>query len=298
MAKQRKQKEEIKEQSGTGIVLIARGHPMYGHYAYNAAVCCKFISPELPVTVVTSNGCLSQLDTDQVQLFDTIIEAGSKWAEDGNYFQTKLWLDEITPYEKTLYLDVDMAWNPRKKITDFLELLSGMEFQCVSRGEIDVEKYQSTVGDWMDYSTLKELYGLSHIYNVSSELIYFEKGTKVFEYARKAYEENKIQPKQFAGTKPDEPYLALGIALSETILPLSEFEPTYWQNRFFNKFKKDELIYEEYYAISAGGNSNAVNTERMYNNIVGATFNGMGINRTPYKLQHKRNVLKKERQLL
>lgn len=282
-------------------MLIAHGHPMYAHYAYNLTVGIKNTDRTIQVALITSGNCTGQLSEDQLSLFDQIIEAKAEWIEHKsgqNYLLNKLYLDEATPFAKTLYLDVDMAWNGRKSINELFDLLNGCTFQPVIYRMIDCENYEQNVGDWMDYKQLHEVYGIKSTPELSSEVIYFEEGTTVFAKARKVYDENKLTVRAFAGAKPDEPYLSAGYALSDETVRFIGWTPTYWQNRYFTKFKKDEDILTEYYAVSAGGNINAKNTERLYNTLTGASFNGMGISRTPYKLQHKRNVLKRERQLL
>lgn len=291
-----KKKEETK-----GVLLIAHGHPMYAHYAYNLAVSLKNAERSIDITLITSGNCTSQLSEEKLSIFDNIKQAKAEWIEHktgANYLLNKLYLDKATPYDKTIFMDVDLAWNIRRNPLELFALLDGCTFQPVIYDYINCKEYQSSSNHWMDYSQLFELYGIESTPDLSSEIIYYTKDTDVFAKARKVYDENKINVRSFSGAKPDEPYLSAGYSQSKEQVKLLTWIPTYWQNRYFTKFRKDADILSEFYAISAGGNVNAKNTERLYNTLIGASFNGMGINETPYKLQHKRNVLKKERQLI
>lgn len=295
MAKSKQQKAK----EGTGVLLMAHGHPMYAHYAYNLAVGLRFAKCEHPIAIITSGRCLDILEPEQRKVFDIVIPAKTEWITDKdgtNYLLNKLYLDDATPFEKTLFLDVDMVWNPRRKVSDLLAEVDGKEFQPIVFNLIDINTYTRGAGDWMDYKDVAAYAGVTNLAEISSELMYFE-STNVFKEARKAYNAGfNVRP--FAGGKPDEPYLMAAYAKVNKGQTPNIFVPTYWQNRNIRHFLKDEDIYNGYYAISAGGNLNAVNTVRIYNTLTGAIFNGMGIKRTPYKLQHKRNVLKKERALL
>ena len=285
------------KREGTGVVMIASGHPMYAHYAYNLAVSLRFMASDIKICLLVSGGSISQLSDEQKAIFSEIKEIPFDYYTDEivNPFKTKLNLDLLTPYEKTLYLDVDMVWIPRKSVNDMIAQLDGATFQPIILNEIDLETYEHKQGDWFDYSDVKG--DITKLYNISSEVMYFEK-TDIFKKARKVYDDNKLNVVSFGGAQPDEPYFMVAMAMSEEKPLYTEYIATYWQNRYFTKMMKDDYVYDNFFLVSAGGNINAQNTIRMYNRTVGSVFYGMGIQSAPYKLQDKRNVLKKERMLL
>jgi len=289
------------DKKGTGIVLIAHGLPIWGFYAFNLAVGLKRVSPTIPITVVTSGGAFSQLEKKEIDsVIDNIIQASPQWTSTAtgyDVFYNKLCLDLCTPYEKTLYLDVDQAWIPRRPVEDLLAITEGSSFFPVTYKEIDCATYERVNGDWMDYKQLKEFYGVDKCHTISSEIMYFEEGTEVFKNARKVYNDNKIERKKFGDGHADEPFITAGMALSKVDPAFVPFTPSYWQGRNYKKIPKDESVYQEYFTVSIGGNWNAQNSERMYNAITGANYYEMGVKRPVYKAQHKKLAVK-SRQVL
>tara|TARA_R110000868_G_scaffold25994_3_gene100710 strand:+ start:656 stop:1540 length:885 start_codon:yes stop_codon:yes gene_type:complete len=284
-----------------GIVLIAHGLPMYGFYAFNLAVGLKRVSPTIPITVITSGGAFSQLEKLEIDsVIDNMIVSNPEWTNTKtgyDVFYNKLCLDLCTPYEKTLYLDVDQAWIPRRPVEDLLSIVEGNPFVPITFKEIDCATYERVNGDWMDYKQLKEFYGVDKCYTISSEIMYFESGTEVFKNARKVYNDNKIDRKKFGDGHADEPFITAGMAMSKVQPPFTPFVPSYWQGRDYKKIPKDESVYQEYFTVSIGGNWNARNAERMYNAITGANYYEIGVSRPLYKAQHKKLAVK-SRQVL
>lgn len=290
---------QTKEKKERGCILVALGHPMYTHYAHLMAVGLK-LAGEDNVCLLTDGGGLDMLSEDQKKMFSEIKYIPfDMYSDNGvvNYFKAKLHLDKLTPYKKTLYLDVDQAWNQRRTVQDLYSIYDGCSFQPIILGSFSTTEREIKAGDWMNYADLKTYYEIESVYDLSSEVLYFEE-TNIFELARKVYDENKFEVKKFGGGKPDEPYFIAALALSGIKPKYTDFIPSYWQNRFFTKMLKDEDVYNNFFLISAGGNRNAINTERMFNAINGANFNKIGLATMPYKLQHKNRVLKKERQEL
>ena len=288
---------ETKIEETTGIVLIALGHPMYTHYAYNLAVSLKFHNYNIPICIVTKGGGWDYLFPDQQALFDQRIEAKDEWiygVHGMDYFKAKLHLDEITPFTNTLYLDVDMIWNNNKTVQDMLYEVSGYEFAICNRGRITTP--QKLVSEWIEMKQLKEVYDIDSIYDVSSEVIYFKQGTKVFEQARKVYDENKLTVRDFGGGKPDEVYLSVAIEQLQVKLHASPWMPTYWQPYYFTKWNKEEYILN-HYATSIGGAFIQNNTQKIYNRLCRHYFNRMGIPHTPYQQQAKSRILKERRHI-
>ena len=100
-----------------GVLIIALGHRMYVEKAFNLALSIRATSPSMNITLVHSNN-LSELSAQQRFIFNKLIECKSEYytLEDGtkSYIKAKLYLDKITPYKRTLYLDADMIMIPYK----------------------------------------------------------------------------------------------------------------------------------------------------------------------------------------
>ena len=115
-----------------GIILIATGHAGYGRMAYNMAVTIKAVE-EIPIAVVCDDTALSHLTDDQKKIFDFLIPLPITYRTG---FGAKLHLDELTPFEKTMYVDVDMLWLGRKPSELFTDL-NGISFTAITEGNSD-----------------------------------------------------------------------------------------------------------------------------------------------------------------
>jgi len=110
-----------------GIMLVATGHPYYGNMAYNLAISIKSVE-DISIAVVFTGASLSHLSASQVAIFDHKIEAPDDYRTG---FGVKLHLDQLTPYDQTLCLDVDMLWLSRKP-SDLFDELNGKQFRKAS----------------------------------------------------------------------------------------------------------------------------------------------------------------------
>lgn len=133
----------------------------------------------------------------------------------GRGFETKLYLDEITPYEKTLFIDADcLCTGNLEKVLDSLD---GYPFTAVGR--------MVSEGDFFgDVSARCKKNGVSQVPFFVGALYYFERGPKssaVFGHARKikeSYDESGFV--RLANLPNEEPLLSLGMAIER--LPVFE----------------------------------------------------------------------------
>jgi hypothetical protein len=277
---------------GRGVVLIATGHPYYAHMAFNLLCSLKVQSPELEVALIKSGNSIDQLSKDQTAMFDRIIEASPEMLT-GVYgndpLKLKLHINELTPFNNTLYLDVDMIWSPTKSVSDLINKLSGTSFAIANRGR--VSENEAMKSQWVSVGHLKEQLGITSCYDLSSEVMYFEpNGDKVFDHARKIYDSGILEVKDFAGGKPDEVFLACALELERVTLEESPWYPTYWQPHYFSERKKvymDDEIRDGFYALSSGGAFIAKNVKRLYDMWASHYHYQMGLKRQPYKLMPK-----------
>lgn len=249
-----------------GVITIATKHPLYGRYAYNLAVSVRAIAPEIPITVIADSIGLSHLDDMQLTVFDRIITPD---AEDYNMhgkcvpLVLKYHLHKYSPYECTMFCDADTIFSPMANLHHAFSQLSGNLFTIANRGECDPAKGQS---EWVNEGIIDCPYW----YDLSSEFIYFEKSDiakAVFDGALKHYKEGALQTKMFAGDKPDEPFLMLGM-IEQGIKPhRSPFKPAWWywqEKRHINAmdFKRQYLL------LSMGGKMMTNNEKNIYNEIL------------------------------
>lgn len=276
-----------------GLLLHAFDHPMFGYYAHQLAVGFKHHCPELQVAVVKNNGSLDQLSIDERQIFDYIIEAKDEWIHDGEKFdplKAKLYMNESSPFQKTLFCDVDMQFTPVLSLLDLFSELDGLKFTIANRGKATGERRT----EWMDLSE-GEKYGVSDLYDISSEFIYFENADDVFEAAQMVFNEDKIKVDPFDLNKPDEPYLSLGMSIAGVTPHQVPWFPTYWQPYYFTKLHNLEHCYT-HYAISFGGAQNMKAIKDRINNLSGYYLYSRGITKQPYPVFDKKDVFKQARE--
>jgi alpha-N-acetylglucosamine transferase len=264
-----------------GILLIATGHPGYGKMAYNLALTIKAIE-QMPIAIIYSDNSLSHLNEDQLKMFDFIIELPNDFRTG---FGTKLHIDQLTPFDKTLFLDADMLWLG-KKPSDLFNELSGVQFTCITEGDSDNinQKYYF----WADIKEIKEAYKVEKVYQTRSEVIYFEKGTKVFKKARELKPESKLKTiRRFGESIPDELYFNIALAILKIETHTERWMPAYW-NRLHNEIMPNlSVLFNNYFLLSFGSNVASPVMKRTYDNIMQVAANKLGL---PYlfKLKSKK----------
>jgi hypothetical protein len=245
-----------------GILLIATGHPYYGNMAYNLALSIKSVE-EIEVAVVFTVESLSHLNPSQTAVFDHKIELPEDYRTG---FGVKLHLDQLTPFEKTLCLDVDMLWLGKKPSELFTEL-DGKGFTIITEGDSD--KPNSKYYFWADLKEIQDVYGVKKVYQTRSEVIYFDAGTKVFETARELTPELQLKTIRMFGTFiPDELYFNIAMAISGVEPHAPNWMPAYWSRLHGEIMPNLSLLYRQYYLLSFGSNAASPIMKRAYDNVM------------------------------
>lgn len=130
-----------------GILLCAWGKIGYGYAAFNLAASIKFYCHTLPITLITDDVAISQLDDQHRGIFDSIITLEEK-VKDPGLFKAAIY-DKL-PYDYTLFLDVDALC-----IGDVEKLLVQLIVDYENSPE---EKYYRTyVHEWYDKNSPVDL---------------------------------------------------------------------------------------------------------------------------------------------
>ena len=260
-----------------GIILLALNHPYYGELAFNLAMSLKFTSPNLSITLLADAGGMAYLTADKQKLFDGIIlcpETYSTFRGRKNYLKPKVYLNHFTPYDKTLFLDVDMIMTPKKSIESLMDDCNGVAFTMQNRGHLDLEHGNLDNGFiiWANSKEIKESHGFTtgKLYNLSSELIYWEKGKKsdnIFTDAQRLLESPGVKYTDFAGGVPDELPFAISMIKNDCYPHIDTWRPIYWES--FDKVQPTEGdINSKYFGVSLGGNIIPNYTKKIYTNLV------------------------------
>jgi hypothetical protein len=257
-----------------GVLILALGSRIYAEKAFNLALSIRATTSNLNITLVHSNN-ISELSPEQKFVFNKLIECDEAFytLDDGSksYIKAKLYLDRITPYKKTMFLDADMIVSPYKSLNNLFEEVNGQEFAMICRGE------DKDFSQWVDAEEVCGNYGIEKYYDCSSEFMYFE-STDIFEDARIIYQEiteGKIWFRKFANGVPDEPPIIIAM-LQKFKQPFKiPFKPSYWHP--VEKTMSSVQIWNNYYLLSMGGKVNTDNVVKIYDNIVKWYSSKMGI---------------------
>lgn len=264
----------------SGIVIIATSHPYYGRMAYNLALSIK-ASEQFPVALVYRNPSIDHLNNIQLSIFDHLIALPEQFREG---YCTKLHLDELSPFDHTLYLDADMLWLPGKKPSQLFKELEGVGYTGITEGKTgDINQAYYF---WADESDIRKTYNLDNVYQWRSEVIYFQKGTKVFETAR-SLDIKLTTVKRFGGSIPDELYFNIACALTDTHPHKYKWTPAYWPRLHKDMIPAD---LHQYYLLSFGSNFASKSMKDKYKQIVAASAQKIGV-RPMFELHSKRSFM-------
>lgn len=272
-----------------GILLIALQHHYYGKMAAALAATIRACS-DIPIALICDRISLSDISESEKNLFQII-----PINNEGHALRNKLCLFDLSPFDETLYLDVDMAWFGR----DPLELFTDTDFNMKNYGSTILDKAENNSKAWANFGEISLVYGLGEKLNfhLSSEVIYFKKTERVkdlFEKAKQVFDNPKITFRQFAGYMPDE--LAFAIAMMQTDLyPQENFEPVFWRQTNKSNCYLPSLR-EKFHGFSMGG-IRATDVEiQIYNNLVSAAYYKLGLVH-PHKWVNKNRFLNNRKKI-
>jgi len=271
---------------------MALKHPLYGRYAYNLALSIKSADPTQQVCVIADDVGISHLHEGQRMIFDKIIKPPADcYMRDGKIVPLvcKFYLNELTPYEQTLFVDADMIFSPLAKFNEFWEQMQGVDWTMANRGKNDPDK---GISEWVNADKLKEAYDdIEQWVDLSSEWICWKKSDlsdSIFVSARNYYDENKLTTRSFAGDKPDEPFFNLALNKVRHLPHAMPYQPTYWQPAVKRVLGSVE-IKKQYYAYSVGGRMMTKQQQNIYEEFCkNASYR---MNMPTLKVTHKMNQL-------
>lgn len=293
------------KKSTFGIIVTALDSPYYGKYAFQLALSIKHTSPNVKIALLCNDKGKAHLSQNDLAFFDSIIKVNdvavtSKGMEATLKFKTYLY--DITPFDETLYLDADTLFNPKKSVEQMIaEIPKDCVFTMQNRGMINLgtasdEQLNSRFNIWANSLHIKEAYKFTEgkLYNLSSELIYFKKDEsvkKLFDTAKKIFDNPKVQYEFFNGSVPDELPFAIAMIQLDMYPHLENWRPFYWE-----AFDKKRLLnnptslYQSYYGTSFGGNIQEPFVKKFYKNLVQYYCNQFGL-ANPFPLKDKRSFL-------
>lgn len=231
-----------------GIVLLSFGSATYAKYAMNMAYSIKHYC-SVPVHLFSDGFGLDEIDQS---IFDKV--EIREFSKDPGY--NKMCLYENSPFDRTLYLDVDGVC--MKDVTPVFEALNGTP---VYTQVIDYGPYTESKNymEWAKNKTIWEHFKLKEdaiLCSVQTSIIYFEKGKKAekfFDKLKQNYSNPLPKDKYHIlwGRRkhhPDEVYYAATLA-QMNIVPKPEFAPVF----FPDKIAPVSKILSDYFILSQFG---------------------------------------------
>jgi hypothetical protein len=288
----------IKKQPTRGIILIALGSPYYGNLASNLAASIAYTAKGMPITLVATESAIAQLSPARRAVFSSIVICPPEYYnKDGRtvYIKAKTHLYDMSPYDESIFLDVDTILLSGKSIAAAFDELSAQDFTMENRSRIDLASNAEQVYLWAKVADIKKGYKLSsgYLYGLHSEFIYWKRCPKMkafFASVKKAFMQPKCEVVKFDGDMPDE--FAFAIAMLEhNIYPHAcPYVPLYWY--LTDRAKGTSLSYcmANYYGYSVGGNATPDAVRKVYDTLSKAYAQRLSID-APYPLRQKRQVL-------
>lgn len=258
-----------------GIMLIACGHPFYGRMAYNLAMTIKAVDATFPIALAHSEKSLSHLSPQQMRFFDQLILLPIENAG----FSTKLHLDELSPFEETLFLDADMAWMPKRTPTELFQELYGYEYTGITEGYYDIEEPENSKPSdryyfWAQPEEIVQKYGLKtgRLYQWRSEVVYFKKTERVlafFKTAREIHNNPRLESIMLFGEQmPDELPINISAAIHGIEPHAYKWTPALWPRMHGANIMSFDETYSSHYLLSCGSNYTHGDTSKFYDRLV------------------------------
>lgn len=284
-----------------GVVLIALGHHYYGKMAAGLCATLKAIEPTLNVTLFYSQSAIADLSESERNLFNLVEVSSDKYSLNGysRFLRPKLLLHELSPYDTTIYLDVDMVWLG-KPISELFAELENVNFTVKNYGAKPLSQSIDDPKAWAKYSDIALIYNLTDELNftISSEFIYFKKTDEVkalLEKAVQVFDNPKIDYREFAGYVADELALSIAIMCTKTYPHKASYEPIWWVQSNIEKPTLANLR-EKFYAISMGGVRATTSNEQLYNILVSSAYYNLNI-KYPHKWVNKHRFLQERKKI-
>jgi hypothetical protein len=279
-----------------GILMIAAGHPYYGKMAAALAATIRNVDKVISIHLSYSESAVKYLSKDELALFNSMAIIPMEYYETKKgvqYIRTKMFMYDLSPFDKTLFLDCDLLWL-KKNPLELFEQLVGNPISYQNYGFADLSKdVPADFNMWADVNDVKKAYSLveGRYYQIHSEVFYFEKGAvakKYFKIALKIYDNLKVKAKIFAGAVPDELPFTIASSQLELYPHKDDFIPSYWTK--LGGHKHSYQLSEDYYLISMAGTNSASSSIETYNLLTSAAYHKLGLQQ-PYKWKNKKSFL-------
>lgn len=245
-----------------GILLLAIGSFEYLSMAENLAMSIKDVEPDIKIALAHNYNEVNS------KWFDKFIKVPKKaYTTKGTteFIKAKTYIYDLSPFDNTLFLDVDMVWLFKKKPSELMSEVNGCNWTMSNTGKADYSV-------WADINEIKATYPDTDMWNYHSECIYFQKNEttkQYFDKTKELFDNPTINTNMFAGARLSDE-IAFQLASIETNqYPHKEnWLPIYWYARARNEmYMMPYQLTNKYYAYSIGGNQTPTTVKKNFTDI-------------------------------
>lgn len=234
----------------------------------------KAYEPSIQIALVHDNKAIAHLKPEEKALFNNLIVAdASDYTIDGGtqYQRMKLCANKYSPFQNSLYIDVDTMWFPEKRITDLIDHLKGFDFFIGKNGEYDPATRKKT---GLNYTYWGEVWKIQRYHRLKNPMpqtisgVYWFKRCdftdRLFNRALEIYADKKAPCNKWANGKPDE--YCFNVALSEMGYQQINSHIVYFDKTNGNIPR--EQMFNNFWGMAAGGNRLTERVKDLYNDLV------------------------------
>jgi hypothetical protein len=279
----------------TGILIIAVGAKGYGQLAGSLAASLRANNVTLPICLAHQPETITRLNEEYLDLFTDFVLIDDKHITLNDntecYIKAKAHMDELTPYDYTLFMDADMLALNNGSINNVIDSLNGVDFAIKNSGftTFDSDTLNADSKQWANIFEVRDKFGFTNekIWNVHSEFVFWKKGHPVFAKWVENFNNIRVENIEFGGCIPDE--LPLWIAMCQLgVEPhIANWHPSYWPMDSRKMKRLKDMKEEGYCAISIGGN-NIHQVQREAYDLLISLYAKMLNLRYPFKAQPKK----------
>ena len=258
-----------------GILLIALGASEYGCMAANLAASIRYHDADIPIHLVHSDSSIGHFTAAHCALFNSMqlcppeyyTRAVSRPPATSHqppleYIKAKTHIYDLSPFDETLFLDVDMYILPHIHMSAVMADLSAIcDYTIENRGYVDLslpdEQLNRNFSTWANILDVKHHYKTSgRFYHLHSEFIFFKKNEanrKFFDTVREVYDTRPVSWVVFDGAVPDEYAFDIATCITGHYPHRDDYIAIYWHG-MDGRLDWNKKVVKNYIGFSLGGN--------------------------------------------
>ncbi len=267
--------ETLAQPKTRGVLLIALGHSQYGNMAVNLANSIKYNNKNTKVHLVYTESAFTQV-TD-FSNFDSKEICPKEYYMNGAqtvFIKAKTHLYDLTPFDETIFLDVDTILFGGKDFNKFFDEFKDIDFTAENYGLINRPRKDSHI--WFDAKEAVEAYNPQYeMYEIRSQMIYFKKNDKMatfFETVKDVFNNPKIKGFKFDGYLPDEMAFNIATGIVGIVPHKSPYFAIYWEKT--DNTMPWSYVVKQFFGYSIGGNYISNKASTIYHNLAKAQSMG------------------------